>query len=416
MVIDLTDIELIQPLNDGDDQSAPEGVDPVLWAKWLNEDEVKHDKFLWELRRGIAGQNIGLANGLKAVNGAIYGTHKARYYLEGGESGSFKTTTVDFKYVFSAWQDAKAKGKPIKIIYFSFEIGKTQKLFRWASYFIFQKYGLSLPSDYLQGRINGKLLTKQHANMTLVAYTEIQAMMKDIIVIEDVFHPTKMFDVLVEGHFAKHGKVERAVVTAAELKSNPNKKGHITGYTENDPNLVTIIIKDHLALAGSEMGLDTKGVMDKDSKYSIVLRNMFQATVVIIQQFSTDMMGAYRSAFNKKTESSITPSRLDFGDSKAPFRDADVVMGYVKPQAQFPTFEGFDLLPANAGGLGDCFVASYLMKNRYGPANFMFPLFINAIAGTVYDLPTNANPFEMEEWTNKAAELFAVSLSFKPLI
>jgi hypothetical protein len=300
----------------------------------------------------------------------------------------------------------------IKIFYFSFEIGKTEKLYRWCSYFIFIKYGIRLPSDYLQGRINGKPITEMHAKLVLEAYTTITEMLKDIRIVQDVMHPTKIFEAMVEEHFAEHGTVERSKVPEAEAKKG--KKGYVKGYSERDPALITILLIDHLALTGTEMHLETKGIMDKMSKYAIVLRNLFHCTVVFYQQFSTDMMASYRGMIGKKTEATIAPQRIDFGDSKATFRDADVVFGLVKPQGEVATFMGYDLNKHE--GLGTCFLAMYIMKQRYGPSGKVIPLFADGSTGMMYDLPlTPTNPIAMQPWYDQAQEIEQLCLHYCPV-
>lgn len=416
--MNLDNIELIEPLEDGTtDSSPPEGVDPVLWKIWQDEEELKKDKYLWQLKRGMEGHNVGLDNGLTNINKYIYGTHKGRYYLIGAESGVGKTTIGDFMYVLKAWESAKKMGRKIKIFYFSFEIGKTEKLYRWTSYYIFTKFGLQLPSDYLQGRISGMLPSQKDHHMIMAAYTVIKEMLNDVTIVEDVLHPTKIFEAMVEEHFAKHGTVIRDTVSEEEKKKHPNKKGYVKGYTESDPDMITLMIVDHLALAGNEMGLDTKGIMDKLSKYAIVLRNLFHCTVLFIQQFSTDMMAAYRGAFGKKNEASLAPQRLDFGDSKATFRDADVVMGGTKPQREMSMFMGYNIGHPDSDGLGEYFVAWYVMKNRYGPANRMIPMFLDPIVGIPYDLPLEPNnPMAMQEWIDRAIKLEQICKTYSPKV
>lgn len=412
--MNLDNIELIEAVEDGTtDDAPPEGVDPALWKILQDEEQIKQDRFLYQLKRGMQGHNVGLENGLTNINKYIYGTHKGRYYLIGAESGVGKTTIGDFMYVLKAWESAKKMGRKIKIFYFSFEIGKTEKLYRWVSYYIFHKFQVQLPSDYLQGRIHGNLPSKEHQRLILIGYAAVLEMMKDVTIVEDVLHPTKIFEAMVEEHFAKHGKVERAEVSAEELKKHPNKKGYVKAYTEDDPDLITLMVVDHAALTGTEMGLDTKGIMDKLSKYVIVLRNVFHCTAVIIQQFSTSMMETYRGAFGKKTEGSIAPQRLDFGDSKATFRDADVVLGGVKPQKDMQSFHGYNL--DSGEGLGDYFVAWYLMKNRYGPANRMLPLFLDPIAGVAYDLPLEPNnPLAMQDWYDRTNKIEQICQMYSP--
>lgn len=397
-LLDLSTGELVEDIVD---KTCPEGIDPALWNQWLDEDELKKDHFLYQLKRGTSGLNVGLENGLETVNKYIHGTHKGRYYLIGAESSAGKTSIGDFMYVLNAWLSAKKQKRKIKIYYCSFEIGKTEKLYRWCSYFIFIKYGIRLSGDYLQGRITGNAPSPLHVQYILEAYSIITEMLKDVVIIQDVVHPTKIFEDLIHTHFEANGVVDRTPVTAADKAKG--KKGFVKGYTESDPSMITILLIDHLALTGTEQKLETKGIMDKMSKYAIVLRNLFHCTVVFYQQFSTDMMATYRGAFGKKTEATITPQRIDFGDSKATFRDADVVFGLVKPQKDMETFMGYDL--SKQDGLGDCFVAKYLMKNRYGPSNRLVPLFMDGITGMIYDLPLNVNPMSIGPWYTRAHDI-----------
>lgn len=321
------------------------------------------------------------------------------------------TSVGDFMFVINAWLSAKKQGRKIKIFYCSFEIGKIEKLYRWCSYFIFIKYGIRLPSDYMQGRIVGKLVQDNHMNLILEAYSMVTEMLKDVVIIQDTIHPTKIFEGIIDDHYSLHGTVHRAEISDADKKKG--KKGYVKGYTENDPQMVTILVIDHLALTGTEMHLETKGIMDKMSKYAIVLRNLFNCTIVFYQQFSTDMMSAYRGLAGKKTEATIAPQRLDFGDSKATYRDADVVFGLIKPQNDVSTFMGYDLNKVD--GLGDCFLANYLMKNRYGPAMKTIPLFMDGSTGFIYDLPlTPTNPIAMQPWYDKAKEISQLCLEYCP--
>lgn len=396
-------IELLE--KEADYGAAPEGFDPETWESWKKWKMRPPNDFIFAVNRGMTGANIGLDNGLTNINKYIYGTHQARYYLIGADSGVGKTTVADFMYVLKAWESAKKMKKRIKIFYCSFEIGRLDKMARWTSYYIYEKYGIQLPSDYILGRINGKLLSKEHHLMVIHAYAAVTEMMKDIVFVEDVIHPTKIFEDLIEIHFEKEGTVTRTEVSAEDKAKG--RKGYVKSYHANDPDLITELIVDHLALTGSEQKLDTKGTMDRLSKYAVVLRNVFHCTCTFIQQFSTDLMSFHRT-MGKKSPEGIAPQRVDFGDSKATFRDADVVIGLTKPVVfDIPVFHGYQLLAQDGDfELAHCFIAGYIMKNRYGPSGRMLPMFIDGVTGHIYDLPlTPANPMIMQEWYDRAQKI-----------
>lgn len=394
---------------------APEGVHPKIWEMYTKPDPLKPNRFLEEVKRGMTGQNIGLENGLTTINRYTYGTHQARYYLLGADSSVGKTTIADFMFVLKAWESAKKLGRPLKIFYCSFEVGRVDKIARWVSYYIFAKFGIRLPSDYIIGRITGKLVTGEHLKLILQAYEDITEIMKDIVFVDHVIHPTMIFEDLITEHFEPNGVVTRAPLSE-EDQAKGRKKGYVIGYKPNDPNMMTILVIDHLALTGSEQKLDTKGVMDRMSKYCIVLRNMFHCTLCMIQQFSTDLMSFYRS--QKTSPQAIAPQRVDFGDSKATFRDADVVFGLINPISyDFKEFMDYPLIDTEGTGevLGHCFRAMYLMKNRYGPSGRAVPLFLDGVTGTIYDLPlTPKNDIVMQPWYQRANQIEAICQEFFP--
>lgn len=395
----------------GDD---PVLLDDVKWEQWQKE---HNNSFIHQVQRGRLGHNKGLDNGLTSVNNYVYGTHRARYYLIGAESGAGKTTLADFMYVLSAWASAKQRGVNIKIFYCSFEISRLLKEARWCSYYISLRYNVELPSDYILGSINGVYLTDDHMAMVQEAYRMVTEIMKDVIFLEDAVHPTAIFEGIITTHFERNGTLERTPVTAEDRKKG--RKGYVKSYTAFNADDVTLLVVDHMALIGSELGLDLKGNMDKLSRYFVILRNMFNCTIIAIQQFSADLLAAKRERSNNssgnKQASMIAPQRLDFGDSKTTYRDADVVFGMVKPsEFEIAQYQGYDLSAPKDGGLGGYFLILYLMKNRYGPSDKKFALFINYVAGICYDLPQEFD--KIQPWYDKALQLDQLCLQYSPKV
>lgn len=346
------------------------------WSAWSRRDD--NDGFIAQVIRGREGLNEGLGNGLTTVNTYIHGTHRGRYILIGADSGVGKTTLTDFMYVYSLWKAARLAGIRLYIKYFSYEISAVEKKARWVSQWIRAKYRIDLSTDYIMGRIPGMRVSDDHIKMIVRAYAIVEEILRDVTLIDNVLHPTGMLNKLVEEHYEKIGTVIR------DAPKEGRTKGMIRGYKPKNPTDMTVAIVDHLALTHPEKGANTtKQVMDKWSMYGVQLRNLFGTTLINIQQFSTNMMSAYRE--QKKSESAIAPQRLDFGDSSYTYRDADLVFGLVKPvQFNLKTYYGY-----NMENLGQYFIAMHLMKNRYGPSDRVIPLFTNPIAGMFYDIPTN---------------------------
>lgn len=381
------------------------------WDDWRNR---PGNDFIHQIQRGRLGQNIGISTGIKGLDRYTYGIHPGRYYLIGADSGVGKTTMSDFIFVLSAIEQAKRLKKKIKIFYCSFEIGKTDKIARWCSYYIFNKYKIRLPSDYFLGRIEGKLLTPEHFPLVQEAYAWIDNLMgpDGVIKFMDIMmHPTMIFEGIIDGYYAEHGTVKRDNVTGKEKASG--KHGYVRGFTPNigEEETEVILMIDHMALANVEQGLDTKGIMDRLSKYGVVLKNLFRTTIVMIQQFSTDLLSANRAMHLKRDLQAIIPTRLDFGDSKATFRDADVVLGCIKPGKDMAELFGWDLTPLK---LGPNFVIMYLMKNRYGADSKIVPVFLDGITGMIYDIPCPISSDDGDEWYKMSDEINNVCQVYSP--
>lgn len=362
-----------------------------------------NDDFTVAVTDGRKGMNYGLDNGLDRTNNYLYGTHRGRYYLIGADSGVGKTTVGDFMFLLHPWMCAKRLGIPFYGKYLSFEISRKEKIARWVSFFVHLLFGRDMPSDYIMGRIPGLVVSDDDLSMIKVAKQYVDTILQDVQIVEGSVHPTWVFNWMVE-HYEKIGTVLR------EKTTDPKKKGYIIGFKPNDPRQVTFLYADHVALAHEEKGVvGTKAVIDKLSAYAVGMRNTFGTSIAYYQQFNTELTSIHRT--NKKGEVSIAPQRIDFGDSKYTYRDADVVCGLVSPiQFDVSSYKKFDIAQ-----LGSYFLAMHLMKNRYGVASRMMPLFMNPISGLIQELPADPlNAIAMEPWYQEVRKMDKVIEIYKP--
>lgn len=370
--------------------------------------------FMHSYLRGRAGLNVGLDNKLDGLNNYLYGVHPGRYYLIGADSGVGKTTFVDFAFVLSTIQGAERAGKKLYLFYYSFEISKQAKVAKWISQAVYLKYSVRLPSEYIMGRITGNPVTDEHDVMIQDAYTLVEYVMSRITFIEDPIHPTYIYHSLVDNHYGTIGTILREEPTAKQKQEN--RQGRIIKYTPKagEENSQTIIVVDHIALTAPEKGMNTKDVIDRLSSYFVQLRNMFSATIVVVQQFNSDLQTFNRlTHLRKQGAGIILPQKLDFGDSKYTYRDADVVIGLVKPSAfSLEEFFGVDITLFKS-----YYVCAVLMKNRYGMDNKMVSYFMDPITGLfeyIKDARSADNPFLEQTYLPKIQELDACQNLFFP--
>lgn len=375
-----------------DDPSHPQTQWDDLWEKW----DTANDDFISTVERGRQGLNVGLDDGCGRINNYLYGTHIGRYYLIGADSGVGKSTRLDYK-LWNLWYNSKKANFPIHIHYYSLEMSKLAKVANWVAFVVHNLYNIEMPAEYILGRMPDKRVNDPDMKRIKIAYSIVQEFLKSVYFYEGSIHPTGFLNRLVDNYYDNPliGTVHRAKPT------EPTKKGYIIGYTPKNPRLMTVVAMDHIALMHEEKGLtSTKLVMDRTSMYLVQLRNIFNTTSIILQQFNTELNSTFR--LNRKNESSLYPQRLDFGDSKYTFRDADVVEGLIKPfNFDIATFKGYDVVE-----MGNNLLFDFLMKNRYGKSDRAFPLFFNGAAGTFTDLPLDPrNLILMEPWYKEAKRL-----------
>jgi hypothetical protein len=383
---------------------------PELRSKistYVNWEALENSHFLRQVELNRKGGAVGWDNGFDRLNKALYGTHRGRYYLVGADSGVGKTTFSDFAYLISQYEYAKLTGKRWFCYYYSFELSKTEKIARWVSSYIHLKFGKVIPSTYIMGRIRNNMVTDEDMEYIRAGFAYVDEMLQHIVIIEDPVHPTKIFMDLRNHHYAKYGKIDEEPIP----KGSKKQYGTIRGYTPNpgyEDAMVSVMI-DHVALLAHEQGYDTKQTIDLFSKYAVALRNIFSTTFVVLQQFNTEMQSWSRSG--KVSDKFIAPQRLDFGDSKYTYRDADVVLGLVAPHLfDLGTYFDYDV-----ARLGNYMLGTHVMKHRYGPSAVFVAMFVHVLSGLILELPpqkeindlTMAPFYELAEQTDELCRKFS---------
>jgi hypothetical protein len=262
--------------------------------------------FIEKVKKGQLGKNKGLSTGLDNLNRAIDGIQKRAIYGIASAPKVGKTTFVDFCFVLEPYlyylellrlhPDTTTK---IHWIYFSFEIDRVKKELKYASYFMWKDYGIAnfwhknklyeMSGRYLEGKLTDAddeviLLQPDHLEKLKLIYQnriiplfgeyDINGKkIRDGIIdfIEERDNPTGLRNYLF-GYAEEHGHFTRESYKTLE-KGVMVTKQRISGYKENDPDLVTIIITDHVRKLRREMHYNMKDNIDKWLEYQVELRN-----------------------------------------------------------------------------------------------------------------------------------------------
>lgn len=343
------------------------------------------------IEAGLLGNYEGLNNGLYRVNDYIFKTQRACYYLIGGLSGSAKTTFLDY-WLINAINDADAKGIPIDIIYYSWEIDETSKKANWLSVLIYQKYNIVIPPEKIKGYGKFKLDDTEQ----LLVFGELEHLESIFSRIKWVWqseNPTGMYKYWWE-IMSNKGKF----TTEQYLDENNVLKDKITGFTLNNPREYNIVVGDHLALAKLERGFTLKQNIDKISEFSVIARNLFKMTFIWLQQFNQGLSSVERQKFKGVD---ISPQQSDFKDSTNPYTDADVVLGLMNAhKMDMESCMGYNINKWGAEyNLRDSFRMLKIIKNRLSRDNIAIGLLFMPKGGSFKELP-NADELTIE-WLNE---------------
>lgn len=329
------------------------------------------------IKEGIDGQYSGLSNGFNRLNDVIFGVQRRCYTLLGGQSGTYKTTLVDFM-LLNAIEDAKQKGIKLNVFYYSFEIDRITKQCNWLSQIIFNKYKVSIPPEKIKG-LGGNKLTVEEVHYIYESLEYIDKMFDEINFTFNPTNPTGVYNELWAFGEA-NGEVIKTPYTYTDNEGKVHNGKKITGYKPHDPSTYTLVIMDHMALMKKERGFETKALIDKYSEYCIELKNQFGFSFINIQQFNQGLSSVDRAKFKGID---LSPQQSDFKDSTNPYQDADVVLGTMCPyKLDMDSCLGYDIKR-----LKDKMIMLKIIKNRLSKDNIAIGLYVDAAKGSFEELP-----------------------------
>lgn len=330
------------------------------------------------IEKGKDGGNEGIPMGLDRFSQLIPNIQKGRYHLVVGESGSGKSAFVDTAYVFNPleWYIKNKDNTDIKlkIFYYSLEISKNRLITKQISRKLYVDHGLLLDVNYILS-FGKNRITEEHYQL-VKKYRDYFYDLEEFLIIRDndggSLNPTGIRKDLLN-HFEENGKFETVDKQLV--------------YTENDPNLYTLSIVDHMALVPKERGYDTKQNIDKLSEYTIFLRNKCNLSSCYLVQANRNLGDIERL---KMDGNNLSIRQGDIKDSSNPAQDSDAIIGIIDPwKYNLGSYRGYDIsrLRGRQRFINLC-------KNRDGESEKSLGLFFAGECGFFKELP---KPEDIEE-------------------
>ena len=369
--------------------------------------------FVTAFKKGKEGLNFGLSTGLPTLDLAMNKIQKGTSYGVAAAPKCGKTTFVDFSFIISPYLEAEALGTldNLEFIYWSFEIDRINKEFKFAAFFMahdFQQYNYTydgvlypMDQDYLQGKklhknSQGRLviipISEEHEEMLKVIYekrivplfgrwSEGGKLIEKgkILFIEERDNPTGMWKLLLH-HAKQNGEFITEEFHTLDEKNNRVKRTRIIGYKAKNPNMNTICITDHVRKLRRERGFSMKDNIDKWLEYSTEIRNLCAYIFVHIVHSNRNLANVDRLKFAGEF---IFPTGDDTKDSGNIAEECTIFMTLFNPNDEkYNLKKHFDVELANYPNYRSIHITEsrytecpvHIQTNMYGGINTFEPL------------------------------------------
>ena len=329
---------------------------------------------------------------LPKLGQVVPGIEQEKYYLVTANSKVGKTKLADFLFVYNPYEFVTTKKTDIKIkiLYFSLEVSKEEKLSQYYSYRLYKDHNIVISPEKLKSRFENYVLEDEIESL-LDAYDEEMERFESMVqIIDNVKNPFGIYKHVRDyayahgEHYDKNGNIipkEHLLSNNPEIRDPANLR--IAEYHPYDPDEYVIILVDHLSLLHTEKGQDLWTTMfNFSSKYCLAMRDRWRYIPVAIQQQAADQEKQQFTFKGDSIVAKLRPSPDGLADCKLTQRDVNVMFGLFAPHRyKIENYEGYDI-----DRLADNYREFNVMLNRNGSGFINLDLYFNGAANYFKEL------------------------------
>jgi len=336
------------------------------------------EELLDSINKGRLGKSQGYSIGLPKLEEVIDGVCKDTYYLIGAESGCGKSSFMLYSFIYRPLMEHLEDSK-FKISLFSLEMRADLIMAKLLSTYIFETYGKRLSLKQILSVKKGYILDDDSYQLILDSIPWMHKV-ESCLTIYDKSASAKS----IYSHLLKE----------LEARGRFEETDKRKVYIPDDPELIHVVVVDHIARIFPTNGNTLKQEMDLTSKYLYSLKNRCKITPIVIQQLNRSIQG-----MDRRKESMVIPLTSDFKDSNSSVEDAEIVLAIFSPnKAKLNTHRGYDIKQ-----LGDKFRSIVCLKGRYGEADVEDFVYYDGHCNKWVEMPrsTEINDYEIfdnPEW------------------
>ena len=330
---------------------------------------------LSKIDRGREGKNQGLSIGLDKLEKIIDGVTQSTYTLIYSGTGSGKTSFALYAYIYYPLKFHLEDGM-YRASIFSLEMDADILFAKLLLLYIWDNYGIDL------------------------SVKELMSRKKDYILSDDLYE-------IVQDGIAWLEKVEK-VVTIYDGSCNSNvvykcimdelnergvtkEVGKRKIYIPNNPDLIHVVMIDHMSLLRPAEGRKLKEEIDQTSSYLVTLRNKYKISPLVIMQINRES-----SSMDRRKANLNNLTLNDIKDSGNPAQDCEVALSLFNPHRE----ELANYHKWNIKEMCDRFRSVTVRKSRYGESELEIGLFFWGHNGYFKEIPKGDEIFDYTKYKN----------------
>lgn len=301
--------------------------------------------------------------GLPKLEGIIDGVTQGTYTLIISSSGSGKSSFSLYSYVYRPLME-HLDDDNFKVLYVSLEMSELSMFIKLMSIYIFETYGKKLSYKEILSKKRGYVLDEEGYQMVLKCEDWLNKIESKIEFYDKNVSADSLYAILCN-------RLEQC----GEFVETETRKT----YIPKNPDLIYVIVLDHIGLVRPKAGRVLKQEIDLVSSYLVTLREMCNISPVVIQQANRDHGNIERF---KAGKSAFTMN--DSKDSGNTVNDCNIMLAIFDPFKEgIRNHRGYNV-EEMAGRFRTCQV----LKNRFGECDVEVGLNFFGEINYFMELPT----------------------------
>ena len=326
-----------------------------------------------KIDRGRKGKNQGLSIGLEKLESVIDGVTQSTYTLIYSGTGSGKTTLALYSYIYYPLKYHLEDGL-YRASIFSLEMDADILYAKLMLLYLYDTYGVDISVKELLSRKKNFILSDELYDIVQKGFEWLEKVEKVVTI--------------YDGN-CNAGYVYKCIIEEVKARGTFKDVGKRKIYIPDNPDLIHVVMIDHMSLLRPSEGRSQKGEIDETSSYLVTLRNKCGISPLVIMQINRDA-----SSMDRRKANLNNLTLNDIKDSGNPAQDCEVALSLFNPyREELATYHKW-----NIKEMEDRFRSITVRKSRYGESEIEIGCFFWGHNGYFREIPKGEEIFDYSRY------------------